>query len=67
MPVKKKPEAPPKKENEGDVPAVGSREAVNTPAPTQSSEIVEIPGKPRIIAGVCEFCGVTATECKHAK
>jgi hypothetical protein len=28
-------------------------------------EIVDVPGKPRIIAGVCEFCGIEAIKCSH--
>ena len=27
--------------------------------------IVEVPGKPRIIAGNCEFCGILAINCPH--
>jgi hypothetical protein len=27
--------------------------------------IVSTPGKPRIIAGNCEFCGIEATKCSH--
>ena len=28
-------------------------------------EIIEVPGLPRIIAGMCEFCGKPAKECVH--
>ena len=32
---------------------------------TFKSEITQEPGKPRIIGGMCEFCGILADNCTH--
>ena len=32
---------------------------------TFKSEITQEPGKPRIIGGMCEFCGIEAHKCVH--
>ena len=32
---------------------------------TFKSEITQEPGKPRIIGGMCEFCGILADKCTH--